>query len=86
MDAGFDFEEGYQANTDVEQASDDIRSCVVAGMGMMVLKDSRLLQWWNPALKQLMKSHEYRAVCDDLKEKHGKALFVTKQTQNIQNN
>ncbi|XP_072018575.1 arginine-binding periplasmic protein-like [Amphiura filiformis] len=71
IDASFDIEEGYKANVDVEQASDDIRDCVVAGMGMMVLKDSMLPQWWNPALKQLMNSVEYRLVCDDLKKKHG---------------
>ncbi len=38
----------------------------------MVLKDSTLPEWWNPAQRKLMKSKEYRAICDDLKIQHGK--------------
>ena len=72
VDASFHTEIGYKAIPDIEQISDDIRECVVAGMSMMVLKDSKLPDWWNPALKHLMESHEYSVICDDLNEKHGK--------------
>lgn len=42
-------------------------------------KDSRLSDWWNPALEKLIKSAQYVHICEDLtNDKHGnhKLIYV----------
>ena len=47
-------------------------SCSIAGASMMMRKDNRMWEWLNPALEKLTKSDEYRTICQDLLEQHGK--------------
>ena len=50
--------------------ADDI-SCVEDGGSMMMRKDNRLDEWFNPALDRLLATTEYRTICNDLLEQHG---------------
>ncbi|XP_072019214.1 arginine-binding periplasmic protein-like [Amphiura filiformis] len=71
VDAVFDTVGGHTDITVIDKVSEDITVCIIAGFSMMTLKDSTLPKWWNPAQKKLMKTKEYRMICDDLKIQHG---------------
>ncbi|PIK55311.1 hypothetical protein BSL78_07783, partial [Apostichopus japonicus] len=47
------------------------RVCATEGPAVMHRKDSRLSDWWNPALEKLIKSAQYVQICEDLtNDKH----------------
>ena len=73
VDAAFDGKSGgYGGGQLLEFISDDF-TCVVGGGAVMLRKDSRLHEWFNPALESLFAITEYRTICEDLQDKHGKA-------------
>ena len=55
------------------QEADDI-ACTEDGGSMMMRKDNRLDEWFNPALDRLLATTEYRTICNDLLEQHGEYL------------
>ena len=54
--------------------SDDF-TCVDGGGAVMVRRDSRLDEWFNPAVESLLATTQYRTICKapckDLQDKHG---------------
>ena len=60
--------------------------CARQGPGLMIRQeDGALLDWFNPALATLMKSPDYRAVCRDLEEVHGKKIMSASLKRGLQN-
>jgi hypothetical protein len=55
--------------------SDEI-SCVESGGSMMTRKDNRLAERFDPALERLLATTEYRTICDDLLEQHGRSYLL----------
>ncbi len=39
---------------------------------MMTRFDGTLIEWWNPAQAKLLASDEYKEICKDVLEEHGK--------------
>ena len=73
VDAIFDYKEGFPAldpRTDV--VSDDINSCLLSGDSVMTRKDSGLVEWWNDAFDKLTPTSQWKAICNDLEDEHGK--------------
>ena len=50
----------------LEIASDRITTCTIDGDALMIRKDSRLAEWFNPALQTVLGSREYRQICKDI--------------------
>ena len=59
---------------DMQRVDDDpVLPCSLQGPSLMLRKDNTAFtDWFNPALAGLMKSPEYRKVCNDLINEHGK--------------
>ena len=83
VDAGFDFVGAYGSLHKLEIVSEEITSCSIAGLAMMMRIDSDLWKWFDPALESLMATTEYRRICDDLLDKHGKHRFLQLNLQEI---
>lgn len=58
---------------DMQRVDDDpVLPCSLQGPSLMLRKDNTAFtDWFNPALAGLMKSPEYRKVCNDLINEHG---------------
>ena len=50
---------------------DPITTCTQDGPGIMVRKDSKLPDWWNPAFDQLKMTSGYEKICTSYAELHG---------------
>ncbi|XP_072050416.1 uncharacterized protein [Amphiura filiformis] len=61
----------FRGRTDVEVLTDQLQVCQVGGNAMMTRKDSKLIDWWNPAQAKLLASKEYHEICNDVKVAHG---------------
>ncbi|XP_071784086.1 arginine-binding periplasmic protein-like [Asterias amurensis] len=59
-------------------SGDTISSCSGDGAGIMIRKDSRLADWWNPAFDQLKMSNEFQRICSEVSAKHGDQLLAQK--------
>ena len=44
------------------------------GIAIMVMLDSSLLEWWNPAFQEVMDSGEYRELCEQSESRHGSSV------------
>ncbi|XP_072046763.1 uncharacterized protein [Amphiura filiformis] len=72
VDAIFDAKLVYlNQNPDFQIVSDDILTCVKAGFSVMTRKDSRLIDWWNPAFATLTATSQWKYICNDLDDEHG---------------
>ncbi|XP_071810004.1 L-arginine-binding protein-like [Asterias amurensis] len=72
VDAVFSNTNIYNLDADLDVAPGDaISTCQGDGAGIMIRKDSRLADWWNPAFDQLKMSSEYQRICSEVAEKHG---------------
>ena len=72
VDAIFDAKRLYLRSTEFEIASGDFLTCVKAGFSVMTRKDSRLIDWWNPAFAKLVAdTSQWTAICNDLTDEHG---------------
>lgn len=56
---------------DVEVVSGELDLCKRPGLSAMARFDSKLVEWWNPALAKLVASKEYGEICQDSKDEHG---------------
>ncbi len=73
MDAIFDNASGWVAgDPETEVVSRDIVSCARDGLSVMMRKDNQLDTWWNPAFETLKQTSQWRTVCNDLLDEHGK--------------
>ncbi|XP_022100877.1 uncharacterized protein LOC110984729 [Acanthaster planci] len=71
VDAVFANDQIFNLDTDLDVASGTpISTCMQDGAGMMVRKDSRLPDWWNPAFDQLKQTSQYRDICTSILENH----------------
>ncbi|XP_022099045.1 uncharacterized protein LOC110983787 [Acanthaster planci] len=70
VDAAFSNTQFFNLDEDLQIVGDPITNCMKGGAGMMVRKDSRLPDWWNPAFEQLKLSSEYQRICDRVTEVH----------------
>ncbi|XP_072029127.1 uncharacterized protein [Amphiura filiformis] len=60
----------FQGITGVEEHY-KLQACQTGGAAMMTRKDSKLIDWWNPAQAKLLASKEYHEICNDVKVAHG---------------
>ena len=75
VDAVFSNTNIYDLDADLDVAPGDaISTCQGDGAGIMIRKDSRIADWWNPAFDQLKMSSEYQRICSEVAEKHGKQI------------
>ncbi|XP_072028154.1 uncharacterized protein [Amphiura filiformis] len=56
--------------TDIEIVSEELAPCTPGGCGLMARKDSRVLEWFQPALRKLMFSSEYEELCQNIADEH----------------
>ncbi|XP_038069048.1 uncharacterized protein LOC119738282 [Patiria miniata] len=71
VDAVFANDQIFNLRTDLDVAAGNpITTCMQAGAGMMVRKDSRLPNWWDPAFDQLKQTSQYRQICDEITTNH----------------
>ncbi|XP_072048088.1 uncharacterized protein [Amphiura filiformis] len=71
VDAIFDAKRIYLRNMEFQIVSDDFLTCVKAGFSVMTRKDSRLVDWWNPAFASLTATSQWKYICNDLIDEHG---------------
>ncbi len=75
VDAAFTNTYSLDLAADLDVApGDPISTCNGEGAGIMIRKDSRLADWWNPAFEQLKMSSDYQRICSEVAEKHGGQL------------
>ncbi|XP_072014453.1 uncharacterized protein [Amphiura filiformis] len=60
----------FQGRAGVEEHY-KLQACQTGGAAMMTRKDSKLIDWWNPAQAKLLASKEYHEICNDVKVTHG---------------
>ncbi|XP_072039624.1 uncharacterized protein [Amphiura filiformis] len=66
IDAGFFTNELEDLASSLEVASDAITTCTTAGDALMIRKDNPISEWFNPALRTVLRSREYREICKDV--------------------
>ena len=57
---------------ELEVVSDELKLCDRGGFAMMTRYDSTLVDWWNPAQQRLLATSEYKRICEDVRQAHGK--------------
>jgi len=71
VDAVFANDQIFNLRTDLDVAAGaPVTTCMQDGAGMMVRKDSRVPDWWNPAFDQLKQTSTYRNICSQILERH----------------
>ncbi|XP_072046775.1 uncharacterized protein [Amphiura filiformis] len=71
IDAWFILSSVVRGRTDVEIVSEELAPCTPVGNSLMARKDSRVLEWFQPALETLMSSSEYEELCQNIIDEHG---------------
>ncbi|XP_072043364.1 arginine-binding periplasmic protein-like [Amphiura filiformis] len=71
IDAMFSDANWIRGKDPVDEVTNNFQACQVDGFNMMTRKDSKLHEWWAPALEKLMASKEYHEICDDVRITHG---------------
>ncbi|XP_072040995.1 uncharacterized protein [Amphiura filiformis] len=66
IDAGFFSNELEDLSNRLEVASDKITTCTIAADALMTRKDNPISEWFNPALRTVLRSREYREICKDV--------------------
>ena len=61
---------------ELEVVSDELKLCDRGGFAMMTRYDSTLVDWWNPAQQRLLATSEYKRICEDVRQAHGKDTLV----------
>ncbi|XP_041463029.1 arginine-binding periplasmic protein-like [Lytechinus variegatus] len=72
VDAAFCYGEPLLSQLKLVTPSSFPNRCALGGFGMMTRKDNTaFVTWWNDAFDKLVNTHQYRMICQDLKEAHG---------------
>ncbi|XP_038049374.1 uncharacterized protein LOC119722996 [Patiria miniata] len=76
VDALFTNEQIFDLKSDLDVVMDraPITTCMLAGAGMMLRKDSLVTNWWDPAFDQLKQTSAYRKICSEVLMRHNQSV------------